>query len=185
MPMPRLTLVNKPSDYPGDPAEIAPLFAALFPGNPDPAFDANHAGMAVTALNPDLALKLAGLGKLLAVDTVWGQKTALRELAIQRVNLHFKSIYSFEARLGAARAAGLDDEMLTTLDEWRESNLFDHEQRLVLGYAEAVLSGHVPAEMFAEVSATFGERSAVELTSIIGLWSFWAMLLNATRPEGE
>src|SRR5205823_6652455 len=154
------------------------LFGTLFPGVEDPELDESHAGLAIAAHNPKLALALAQLSRLIALDLPWCRRTDLRELAIQTVNLHFGSDYSFEARRAAARAAGLSDELLAALGDWRASPLLNDEQRLVIEYAHAAASGRVPAELFQRVVEHYGERGAVELTTVVGFWAFWAMLLN-------
>lgn len=184
--MPRITPVFRPTDHPnaGDPAidaGLAELFETLFPGNPDPAFDMGHVGVALAAQNPGLALRLSQLSRFVALDLPWCARADLRELAIQAANRHFGSDFSFEARRGAGAAAGLSAEQLAAIPEWRTSGLFDEEQRLVVEYAYAVASGLVPADLSARMVAAFGEKGTVEATTVIGLWSFWAMFLNATH----
>lgn len=186
--MARVTLVHGPGDYPGTPddgtrADLATLFGTLFPGVEAPAFDANHEGMAVAALNPKLALTLAQTSRFLALDLGWCERADLRELAIHVVNAHYRSTYSIRSRAGIGKAFGLTDELVAALPDWRSSDLFDAEQRLVIDYAEAVLSGTVPGDLFARVKAQFGEKGAVECTAVISFWAFWAMFLNATRPD--
>jgi alkylhydroperoxidase family enzyme len=74
-------------------------------------------------------------------------------------------------------------ELLAAIPYWRTTSLFNTEQRLVIEYTNAVVAGDVPAELFARVVAQYGEKGAVEFTTAIAWWSFWAMFLNATRPE--
>jgi alkylhydroperoxidase family enzyme len=184
----RVTGVFKPGDYPGNPdadtrADVAALFAQIFPGVADPGFDADHAGMAVTALSPKLALGLAGISRLIALDLPWCARADLRELAIQAVNLHLGAAYSFRARTVGAKSAGLSDAQLDALPDWQTSDLFDDEQRLVIDYALATVSGRVPTPLFARVKARFGERGTVELTAVAAFFASWAMLLNATAPD--
>ncbi len=184
----RVTGVFRPDDYPGEPddqtrAELATLFAKLFPGAYDPAFDADHAGMAVAALSPRLALGLAGLSRQIALDLPWCARADLRELAIQVVNRHFGARYAFRARVAGAKAAGLSAAQLAALSHWRTSALFDDEQRLVIEYALATVSGTVPGPLFARVAARYGERGTVELTALAAFFGFWVMLLNATAPD--
>ena len=185
--MARVTAGHKPSEYPGTPddatrQDLAELFATLFPGVADPAFDKAHDGMAIAAHNPKLALHLARLSGFIAGELPWCQRRDLRELAIQALNLHFKSDYSFQSRLPHAEAAGVSAVMLAALPVWKTSSLFDEEQRLTIEYTNAVITGEVPQEVFARVVRQFGEKGAVECTVLVAFWSFWAMMLNATRP---
>ena len=186
--MARVTTINRPGDYPGTPdeatrANLAALFAGMFPGNPDPEINKFHAGIALAAHSPKLAQGLASLSKLMALDLGWSQRTDLRELAILAANLEFKSDYGYRSRLPNARAAGLTDEQIAALPEWQTSALFDDEQKLAIVYAHAVASGDVPPELFDRVKARWGERGAVECTAVIAFWGFWAMFLNATGAE--
>ena len=184
----RVTGVFRPADYPGKPdaetqGEVAALFAQLFPGVADPVFDANHAGMAVATLSPKLALGLAGLSRQIALDLPWCARADLRELAVQAVNLHFHATYSFRARIAGAKAAGVSEAQLNALRDWRTSGLFDDEQKLVIEYALATVSGSVTDALFDKIKARYGERGAVELTAVAAFFAFWTMLLNATAPD--
>lgn len=184
---PRVTLINRPSDWPGEPdaatrAGLDALFGTLFAGQDDPAFDDAHAGLAIAAHSPKLALALARISGLIAGELGWCQRTDLRELAIQRLGRHFNSDYSWQSRRRHAEAAGLTAEQLADVGHWRASAHFDPDQRLVLEYTEAVVVGGVSDDLFDRLKASFGETGAVECTTLIGFWSFWAMLLGATRP---
>jgi alkylhydroperoxidase family enzyme len=179
----RIKGVFGPGDYPGPPEEAAELFATLFPGVENPAFDRNHSGMAIVARNPKVALNLSLLSRSLILDAAWSKRADLREIAIQTVNLHYRSDFSFQARLPNARAAGLSEALLAALPDWQASPLFGTDQRLVIAYVHAVVNGAVPADLFAELVAAFGETEAIECTTVIAIWSAWAMILNAAGAE--
>lgn len=186
--MSRVTAVYRPSDYPGTPdeqtrADLAELFGHMFPGVENPEIDKPHSGVAIAALNPGLALQLSKLSGYAALKLGWSQRADLREIAIQTVNLHFKSDFSARSRFRAWEAVGLSMEQLAALPYWQTTDLFDDEQRLVVEYALAVVGGNVPEELFARIVARYGEKGAVECTAVIGIWSMWAMLLNATQPR--
>jgi alkylhydroperoxidase family enzyme len=186
--MSRVTAVYKPSDYPGTPDEqtqddLADLFDHMFPTIENPEIDRAHAGIAIAALNPKLALHLSRLSGFAALQLGWSKRADLREIAIQTVNLHFKSDFSAQSRFKAWEAVGLSKDQLAVLPYWKSTNLFDEEQRLVIEYALAVVAGEVPEALFARVAARFGEKGAVECTAVIGIWSMWAMLLNAVQPR--
>lgn len=158
---------------------MADLFAALFPGNTTPEFNAAHTAMAVMAQSPKLALPAAKLSGAVILESAWGQRANLRELAFQTLGLHFGDRFSTEARKPNAEAAGLTPEHLAAIPDWRNSELFDDEQRLVIEYTQAVVTGRVPADLFARVVARYGEQEAVECTTAIAFWSFWAMIVGA------
>ena len=159
------------------------LFQTLMPGLPDPQIDQRHAGLAIAAQNPKLALGLAKLSAYIAGELPWCLRKDLRELAIQAVNVHFKSEYSFNARMPNALAAGIDAQRQAALRSWQTSTLFTEEQRLVIEYAEAAVRGEVSDELFSRIVDAHGEKQAVECTAVIAFWSFWAIFLKATHPE--
>lgn len=186
--MSRVTAVYKPRDYPGTPDDetregLTALFAHMFPGVDDPEIDKAHSGVAIAALNPGLALHLSKLSGFAALQLGWSKRVDLREIAIQTVNLHYKSDFSARSRHRAWEAAGLTLHQLAALPFWETTTLFDDEQRLTIEYAFAVVTGDVPKELFARLAARYGEKGAVECTAVIGVWSMWAMLLNATQPS--
>lgn len=175
--MARLPLIREPGENPAP--ELAGLFGALFPGNPAPVFDDAHSLMAVLAHSPKLAEAAAKLSAIFFRETAWGQRAALRELAFQTLGRHFDDTFSTQVREPNAEAAGLTAEQLSAIPAWQNSDLFDAEQKLVIEYTKAVVSGSVPDELFARMVNHFGEREAVECTAAIGFWSFWAMVSGA------
>lgn len=186
--MARAKAVFKPSDYPGTPDEatkrdLQEFFDFLFPGSENPEIDESHSAFAITAQNPRLALNLAKLTYYFAREVPWCQRRDLRELATQVLNLHYNCESSFRAHLASAKAAGIDAELLAAIPYWRTTPLFDEEQRLVIEYTYAVVSGNVPDELFSRVVDKYGEKGTIEFTTAVAWWAFWAMILNATRPD--
>lgn len=186
--MARVKLIRSPGDYPNpvDSAtgrDLAGLFEYLLPGVPDPRIDESHDGVAIAAHNPELARQLAQLSRFMALDMPWCERQDLRELAIQVVNHELHCEYSFRTRAPVAAAAGVGLDAQNALSEWRASALFNAEQRLVIEYAEAVIRCEVSDELFSQVVQAYTEKGAIEFTSVVAFWSFWAMLLNATRAD--
>ena len=180
--MARVSEIFRPADHPGhpDPAGLAELWRHLFPpaGEGEP-----HAGYAILAHSPQTALQVAKMTDFVIGELPWAQRRDLRELAVQALNWHFKCDFSWEAHRELAQLAGIGLEQQDAIPDWRTSALFDDEQRLVIEYTLACVSGQVPEELFARGVERYGEAGAVEFTVTVGWWSLWAMLLNATRPE--
>ena len=182
--MARVNPIRRAGQYPDGAdaqtrAGLDDLFAGMFPGNPEGEIDRNHSGMAVAANSPKLAGLMAQMSRFVVIELDWSQRKALSELAIRTVNHHYGSRFSNDARLGAAKAAGLSDAQIAEVPDWR-SDLFDAEQSLVIEYAEAVMDGAVGDALFARMVAAFGEKDTVECTAAIGWWAMWAMLIVAT-----
>jgi alkylhydroperoxidase family enzyme len=188
--MMRVHGVFKPENYPHPidavtKHELSELFAYLFPDGQHAEIDHAHIGVAIAAHNPRLALMLTQLSRFMALELPWCQRVDLRELAIQTVNVHFRSEYSFKTRGKTAIACGISLEQQNAIVDWRQTNLFTPEQQLVIEYANAVVRGKVEDQLFARVTDAFGEKGVVEMTSVISFWSFWAMFLNATYFSGD
>lgn len=183
--MTRVKPILSPGDYPGTPddqtkADIAALWDQMFPGEQK---GEPHAGYAILAHSPKLALNILKMGDCILGEISWTQRRDLRELSVQALNLHYKCDFSFRAHLTYAQSAGISLEQQAAIPYWRDSGLFNDEQRLVIEYTLACVAGDVPAELYARTVAHFGDKGAIEFTVTIGWWSMWAMLLNATRPE--
>jgi alkylhydroperoxidase family enzyme len=187
----RIQGVYKATDYRGevneatrkDLQELFEYVRTVFPDIHEAEITGPHAGLAIVAVNPRLALELTRATMFVAEQTSWVKRVDLRELAIQVVNLHFKCDFSYLAHLRVGSQAGLTPEQQAALPLWRTAGIYNDEQRLVIEYTNAVVTGDVPAELFSRVTAHFGETETVEFTSVIGVWSLWCMILNATRPR--
>jgi alkylhydroperoxidase family enzyme len=182
----RVKPVFKPGDYPGIADEatrsaLNELFEQVAPGRKDPEISGEHGGFAVVARNPRLALLLIKLSDYIVREMpATSQRLDRREVAIQTLNMHLKSEYSFQAHIRPAQAAGLTLEQQALLPFWKTANVFNDEQRLVIEYTLGVVTGDVPDELFARLVNQYGEMDAIEFTVGIAWWSFWAMIINAT-----
>jgi alkylhydroperoxidase family enzyme len=187
--MARIKLIYRPSDYPGNPDDatktaLDELFQHMFPGQSDPKIAGDHSAMAAVAHNPLLALHMAKLSAFIVRETSWSaQNRALRQLAIQTLNLQLKCEFSFQSHLRNSMAVGISLEQQACIPFWRTSNVFNEEQKLVIEYTLAVISGEVPEELFAKVVGRYGEKGAVECTTCIAWFSLWALIINATRTD--
>jgi AhpD family alkylhydroperoxidase len=70
-----------------------------------------------------------------------------------------------------AHLAGISEEQLLALAHYRDSDLFDEDEKLVLDYAVGMSSTPVSVsdELFDELRARFDEVQIVELTNIVAL----------------
>ena len=179
--------VFKPDDHPcaSDRAireDLEALGERLFPGAKDLKPNLPP-GYAVLAQSPRLALSIASLASYIERRMPWSQRLNVRELAVQALNLHFKCDFSFRAHCIYGQSQGVSLEKQTAISHWRTSGLLSAEERLVVQYSFAVVTGTVSDELFSEVVARYEERGAIELTTAVAWWSLWAMILNATRPS--
>jgi AhpD family alkylhydroperoxidase len=79
------------------------------------------------------------------------------------------------------REAGITEAQLLALPRYRDSDLFDDLEKLVLDYATAMSStpARVDDELFAELRKHFDERQLVELTNVIALENMRARFNSA------
>jgi AhpD family alkylhydroperoxidase len=70
-----------------------------------------------------------------------------------------------------ARLAGVSEEQLLALPRYRDSDLFDELEKLVIDYAVGISSTpvDVPDELFAKLRSHFDDAQLVELTNVIAL----------------
>lgn len=187
--MARVKVVLKPGDFPGTPGDkdredLTALFDHMFPGNDNPEIPGTAAAFGVVAQDPQLALRLIRVSDYIVREMAWtSTRRDLQQLMVQVVNYHFKCDFSFQAHIKPAAAVGLSAEQQALIPYWQTANVFDDEQRLVIEYTLAVVTGTVPEDLFKRVVDHFGERPAIAFTTGIGWWSMWAMLIGATRPE--
>jgi alkylhydroperoxidase family enzyme len=69
------------------------------------------------------------------------------------------------------RHQGLDIDRLTDIDRYRRSPLFTEDERLALGYADAMCAQPMPVtdELVEQLVERFGRAGTIELTQVIAL----------------
>lgn len=189
----RVKVIDQQSAYPGTPDEttkkdLKELLEYVGGHYPEPeglVITGGHAGIAIVAHNPRLALELLKTTHAVFDKNTWSAKHyGLKELAVQVVNLYFKCDLCFQAHLEVAKNNGISIEQQAALPYWRTAaHMFSEDQLLVIEYTNAVCSGDVPDELFARVVKKYGEKEAVECTSVAAIWTCWALILNATKTE--
>jgi len=109
-----------------------------------------------------------------------------RELAIMRLSFMIGARYEWAHHAPIALRAGITKEQIEKIDQWRDSNLFSEEDKVVLAFTEEVVRDSEPsAETFAAAGRFLGPTDLVELTLIIGYWSLVAKFLRTFQVEVE
>ena len=129
------------------------------------------AHQAATALNnylrndsslPDAALELAML-------------LAAREYDCQHI---------WNAHAGAARAAGVQDGVVDAIRDGQELPALSDLERAVINYAREFFADRkVGRGAFQDALEQFGKQGLIELTLVIGNYSFLAFVINAFDPD--
>jgi alkylhydroperoxidase family enzyme len=126
----------------------------------------------------------------LALFTAIRQQSALdgryRELAIMLVAVLNDAEYEYVQHIPFALKAGLTQEQLDALDDWRSASVFTDADRAVLEYAEAMTrSIQVPDAVFAMVAQHFDDQQIVELTATIAGYNLVSRFLEALKVDHE
>jgi AhpD family alkylhydroperoxidase len=95
----------------------------------------------------------------------------LKDLAVLKAATLSHCEYCIDIASSIARKTGLSDEQLLALPSYRENELFDELEKLVLDYAVGISRTpiDVPDALFASLREHFDERQMVELTNEIAL----------------
>ena len=115
-----------------------------------------------------------------------GLEPALLELVKMRASQINGCAYCLDMHTTDARAAGETEQRLYLLDAWRETGLYTERERAALAWTEAVTrvtEGHVPDDVYAEVSNQFTEQEVVALTLAVIAINGWNRFNIAFRPE--
>jgi len=82
---------------------------------------------------------------------------------------------------------GIASDKLQALTHWRDSSVFNEEERLILTYAEHMTStpANVPDDVFAGLRARFDDAQLVELSTAIAWENFRARFNRAFLVESD
>jgi AhpD family alkylhydroperoxidase len=115
-----------------------------------------------------------------------GLEPSLLELVKMRSSQLNGCAYCLDMHSKDARAAGETEQRLYLLDAWRETSLYSERERAALAWTEAVTfvaDGHVPDDVYDEVSKHFSDDELVALTLEIVAINGWNRLNIAFRME--
>lgn len=189
--MPRAHLVYRADQYPGpiDPEKqqhLNTLFESMkgFAGQPE--IPGASGAFAIVARDPKLANLLLQVSNYMTGECPWTtRRKDLRQLMIQTLNWFFKCDFNFQSHLSTAARDGIRAELQAAIPYWEVTTIFNEEQRLVIEYTLAACKGEVTDDLFARVSAQFGEDGALEFTNAVAWWSLWAIIAGAVRPSHD
>ena len=133
--------------------------------------------------HPKLAAAWTEFSKTLRHDTRTPRE--LRELVILRGAQLMRSEYEWAQHLRMARKAGVREEQIAALADWRASVLFSNKEKAALGLAEAVTQGRVTDEVYAECMRHFDHHDFVELSIVAAFYAMVARMLDAMGVQLE
>lgn len=143
-------------------------------------YDAVPEPFAVTAHHTGL-LAASAIHELTVEKTSRTLPTNVREIAVYRVAVKVGCSWCVDFGTMLQKHDGLDIERLKHIDEYPTSPHFSRQERLALGYADAMTTtpGTVTDEQVAELEREFGRKGVVELTYQIALENMRSRLNSA------
>lgn len=133
--------------------------------------------------HPKLVAAWTEFSKTLRYDT--RTPRALRELVILRGAQLMGSEYEWAQHLKMARAAGVREEQIAALADWRGSDSFSSKEKAALAIAEAVTRGRVSDEVYAEAMRHFDHQDYVELSLVAAFYAMVGRMLDAMGIQLE
>ena len=97
----------------------------------------------------------------------------LTEIAILVTARYWSAQFEWQAHARLARQAGVAAEVIDAIAERREPAFSDLDEQLVYDFCSSFYQNHaVDDGLFEKVKQRFGERGLVDLTGLIGYYSF-------------
>lgn len=115
-----------------------------------------------------------------------GLDPALMELVKIRASQMNGCAYCIDMHTKDARAMGETEQRIYALAAWRETPFFTEIERAALSWTEALTNiqdGHVPDEIYQNVSGHFDEASLMKLTLTVTQINTWNRIAIAFRAE--
>lgn len=107
----------------------------------------------------------------------------LREIMILRTAQLARSEYEWAHHLTMARTAGVREEQIAQLADWRASQQFDERERAALALTEAVTACKMTDEVHAEARRHFSDADYVELCLTAAAYAMVSRMLDALGVE--
>ena len=109
----------------------------------------------------------------------------LRELGQTRAGWVVGSQFVYSQHCKSLRGLGVADDKIAAVHCWPVSDLFDANERAVLGYTDclAAQNGRVPDEIMAKLKTFLSDVEIMELTYITTLYIMHAIMSRALRTE--
>lgn len=130
------------------------------------------------AHNPRLLRAWMRMGTVLLAPGGITLSPRLREIAILRIAQQCGSEYEFAHHIPIAKAVGLSEEEISSLQDFDESPLFSELDRALIRYTDALASMSSDApDLARQMKRWLSDRELVELSFCIGHWGMVARVL--------
>jgi 4-carboxymuconolactone decarboxylase len=127
--------------------------------------------------SPELSRRAMGLG-----DFIWQRTTLERrllELAILVTGRAWRSNVEWVAHVRYAREFGVSQQTIDDIFKERRPEAAPEDERLVYDVSRALHETRdLPADLYQQAVARFGEQGLMELVATLGFYTFVSMTLN-------
>lgn len=132
--------------------------------------------------SPELADRAQQLGSLLRYRT--GLTPRQSEIAILVTAKHWDEEYEWSVHAPEARKAGVPEDVIQAIRTGTRPASLTGDEALVYEFANTFYAKRdVPEEVFERAVARFGQKSVVELASILGYYSMLAIVMRIYRVK--
>jgi len=108
----------------------------------------------------------------------------LREIAILRVAQNARSEYEFGQHIPIARAVGLTDEEMSSLQDYDEGDTFSDLEKALIQYVDSVSAFDAASgDRARDLKRWLSDRELLELSFVIGHWTMVACVLVPLEVE--
>jgi 4-carboxymuconolactone decarboxylase len=136
--------------------------------------------------SPQIMIDVATLGRRLRYESSLPKD--LKEQAVCQVARAHTQQFEWSVHVHEARKDGVPEPILAAIAEGRRPDDMTADQALMHdAVTELMTTKRWSDTTYARVTARFGERGAVEIPALIGLYSLLALVLNVARtpPDGD
>jgi 4-carboxymuconolactone decarboxylase len=139
---------------------------------------------AIWVHSPEMANRAQALGEYVRYHTVLPGEGRLSEMAILMVGRYHDCQVEWSIHEPIARAKGLDSALIDALRNGQIPAKMAEDEAALYHFVAQLLNKHVvDAATFAEARTYLGEQGLVDLTALVGYYSFVCMTLNAFEVD--
>jgi 4-carboxymuconolactone decarboxylase len=133
--------------------------------------------------SPQVMSQARALGDYLRYQSAIGN--TLSELAILVTAREWTQNYEWSVHYPIALKAGIHQEIADAIGNGRRPKAMSTDEEIVYDYASELLNTkQISDATFERAKARFGTKGVVDLTGIVGYYTFLAMQLNAAQYKG-
>jgi 4-carboxymuconolactone decarboxylase len=130
--------------------------------------------------SPQLMSRARATGDYLRYESAIGN--TLSELAILITAREWTQNYEWSVHYPIALKAGIRREVADAIAEGRRPATMNHGEEIVYDYADELLKNkEISDATFERAKSRFGSKGVVDMTGIVGYYTFLAMQLNAAQ----